>query len=286
MFIFLFCCYSSNSQNKITIIDSLTLNPVKNVSLTINHKPIKKSDFNGLIEIDYNVLYSKEVVFIHENYKEKITTIMNKNDTVIYLVSKSIILNDIEIKKKVKDKKIIERTMVRAFFNFKINLNHGDKIAQLIVKKKEKEKINKIKVNVIDIYGVKNLKYLPFKVSIYDVSDDDFKPNNCIYSTEIIRKSNNTKWVDIDVSFLDLFSNEKDLFLVFEVLDKNSYPIELISSKIGLISAVPQIKARIYNPKDKRKCYIMKMKSGPNNMSSWDFLECHFDIKFEYKNNI
>lgn len=280
--VIMFINFFGYSQNNIKVIDTLNFEPIYNVSLIFSDKSVIKSDYYGVLKFNKDSINSNNIILSHKNYKEKKIILKTKNDTIIYLEPKIIELENFEIIKVKKDKKIIQRTFFRTFFNYKTNLIHEDKIAQLIPKKEEKIKINKIKVNVIDIFGVKNLKYLPFKVSLYDVDNIDFKPDKCIYSSEIIRKKNDKKWVEIDISFLNLFSDEKDLFIVFEVLDYNMYPVKLINSKVGLIAAVPQVKAKIYNPKDNRKCFILR-KKGFDETLEWSFIECHFELKFDYK---
>jgi hypothetical protein len=281
--IIMFIRFYGYSQNKINVVDSLNLEPIYKVLLLHSNKIMSTSDNHGVLNLNIDLSNPIEITLIHDKYKEKKILLNFKKDTIIFLEPKTIELEGIEIDKKIIDKKIIQRTLIRTFFNYKINLSHEDKIAQLIVKNEEKLKLSKIKINVVDIFGVKNLKYLPFKVSIYDINEIDFKPGKSIYTSEVIRKNNNKKWVEIDIDFLNLFSNEKDLFLVFEILDKNMYPVELINSQVGLIAAVPQVKARIYNPRDKRKCYLLRKKNNSEETIQWNFIECQFELKFEYK---
>lgn len=275
------------SQKNIILIDKNSQKPIvnailKNCNLDSVYKFISNTD--GLIKLNNFNKDSTCIEISHVNYgKQKI--IINRvkadNDT-IFLNEKIFGMDEIVLEAKKTNKLYLKHSLMQFFFNYRLSLGHNQKIAQIVYKKEYKKKISKIKVQIIDGLGVKNLKYLPFKISIYNVDSLTQKPNQCIYISESIKKNNNKKWVYIDVESLNLFSNDQDLFLVFETLRKEDYSVEYISSKMGYIPAVPMIKAEIYNPKNKIKCYI-NLYDYIEELYKWEFIECQLFFDFVYE---
>jgi hypothetical protein len=275
------------SQKNIILIDKKSQKPIvnailKNCNLDSVYKSISNTD--GLIKLNNFNKDSTCIEISHVNYgKQKIiiNRVIADNDT-IFLNEKIFGMDEIVLEAKKTNKLYLKHSLMRFFINYRLSLGHNQKVAQIIYKKEYKKKISKIKVQIIDGLGVKNLKYLPFKVSIYNVDSLTQKPNQCIYISESIKKNNNKKWVYIDVESLNLFSNDQDLFLVFETLRKEDYSVEYISSKAGYISAVPMIKAEIYTPKNKIKCYINSY-DYIEELYKWEFIECQLFFDFVYE---
>ena len=275
------------SQKNIILIDKNSQKPIvnailKNCSTDSIYKSISNSD--GLIKLNNFKNNSICIEISHVNYgKQKITinSVKETDNDTIFLDEKIYEMDEIVLDSKSNNKLYLNYSIMRFFFNYRLSLGHNQKIAQIVYKKEYKKKISRIKIQIIDGLGVKNLKYLPFKVSIYDVDSLTQKPNQCIYSSEIIKKNNNKKWVYIDVDSINLFSNDQDLFLVFETLRKEDYPVEFISSKMGIIPAVPMIKADIYTPKNKIKCYI-NLYDYIEELYKWEFIECQLFFDFVY----
>ena len=285
--LFILISIESISQNNYFLIDNDTHEPIEGVVLKycdIDSISTLISDTLGKITLNNLKADSTCVELLHLNYFALKINIYNKtikNDTV-FLKRKINFLNEVTLNEKIKNTKPIRRAIVSTFFNYKINLSHNDKIAQLIKKNKFNKKIKKIKVKIIDDFGVKNLKYQPFRLSIYTVDSISQKPDSCIFRTEKIKKINKKRWVEIDIEILNLYSNNQDFFIVFEILSKNEYAQQFINSKIGLIPAVPQIKAKIFNAKDNRRCYLNKYYYD-SNQRNWEYVKCQLYLDFIYE---
>ena len=284
LFCFLFCNFAY-SQNRLYVFESQKKTPINDLLISFNkykspHKEIFKTNEEGYIDFGEKFNDSVFIKIEDINYEYK-TVFFNKiNIDTVFLTEKTNVIDQVVVTSK--EKLTFKRAIVGFLFNYKINLNHNDKLAQLIVKKKKERKIKKIKLKIIDGFGVRNLKFLPFKVSIYSKDSLILKPKECLFTSDVIIKSDNKKWVKVDISNLNFLSNKEDLFIVFEILKEDEYQQDLVNSKIGLIPAVPMLKAKIYNPKSSKKCYLLKYFTN-SKFSEWEFIKCHLYVDFEYK---
>lgn len=283
--LFFFISIFSFGQNRLFVFEKKNNLPLKdfvialsknNSSSSINYKTNSKGYIEYVDEFTDSIFIKIENL----NFESEINFIKKKKIDTIFLKEKLNLIDEVLVFNQ--EKQSVKRVLVGLLMNYKINLNHNDKLAQLIVKKKKEKKIQKIKLKIVDGFGVKNLKFLPFKVSIYNKDSLTLKPKKCLFTSDIITKKDNKKWVKVDISNLNFFSNEEDLFIVFEILKEYEYKQDLVNSKIGLIPAVPQLKSKIYNPKSSKKCYFFKY--FPNNkFIEWEFIKCHLFVDFEYK---
>jgi len=285
LLIFILFFKYSFCQRNIILIDSESRKPIENALLkdcNIDSTYKLISNAAGIVNLANFCRVANCVEISHVNYGVHKINFNNSNvhQDTIFLVERIQDMDEVVLKSSTK--KYLNYSLMRFFFNYKLSLGHNHKIAQIVYKKDFRKKISKIKIQIIDGLGVKNLKYLPFKVSIYNVDTLTIKPNQSIYTTEAIRKNNDNKWVYIDVEKLDLYSNNQDLFLVFETLSKDDYPVTYINSKIGPIAAVPMIKAEIFTPKNKIKCYV-NVSNHIEELSNWEFIECQLFLDFEYE---
>lgn len=166
---------------------------------------------------------------------------------------------------------------------FTTNLAHEDKVATLIINKKESGKpVHKIRAQIIDLFRVKNMKYLPFKVQIRTVNPDNNVPDSLLFQSQVLRKKDNKKWFELDISEMNIILPEEGLYVVFEVLKEEAYPVNFIQSRVGVIVAVPQIKTKRKNSK-RVMSYKMSKCSLEDCVPKWELqLEYYFSLNLEF----
>lgn len=76
---------------------------------------------------------------------------------------------------------------------------------------------------------MKGLKYLPFSANIYSVDTLTKLPKDPIIKEKIIvRKKDNKYWVKVDVSEYQIKIPPEGLFIIMEILDKDTYKGQIV----------------------------------------------------------
>lgn len=215
---------------------------------------VVKSSDQGFFIITPRLASYDKINITHINYKPVSVDVKELITDTIFLEKSNYQLDDLKIRSRKKFK-----------WNplpYVTNLAHEDKVATLIINKKEVGKpVQKIRAQIIDLFGVKNMKYLPFIVQIRTVNSDNNAPDSLLFESQVLRKKDSKKWFEFDVSEKNIILPEEGLYVVFEVLKEEVYPVAFIRSRVGVIVAVPQIKTKRKNNKSvvsyrMRKCFL------------------------------
>lgn len=256
-----------------------------NVKLEINGKTLYAStDVNGKFRFknveSYSAIYSIEIS--HQAYKKEI---FNKITSKFYLAENINEIAEVNISSTIQ-KKIYELPLIdRLKINERVH-SWGCRMAVFIPYEKEEKIIKKLLYAISDCDGVKGLKYLPFSANIYSVDSITKLPKAPIIKEKIIvRKKDNKYWVKVDVSQYQIKIPPEGLFVVMEILDKDTYKGQIVQSNTGLISAVPAIKAYDYNPAYIRKSYINYRPDSyqlAHIYDKWEEQKCHYLMDVEF----
>lgn len=218
----------------------------------------------------------------HINYRD---TLVAQHSSRILLAPLERKLDRLVINSEEKENKLLTG-VAGLFYDFRINLGHNTKAALLIPqdKKNRGRSIKSLKYEVIDVYGVKNLKYLPFRAALYSVDTLTGMPGVKIYDAGIIEKQDNKKWVSITVKE-EIIVPENGLFIVFECLGDDFYGDRTIWSKQGLIDAAPSLAAEMYNSSNPHKSFIYESCTADMDCEGmqWFPIRCHFGMDVEYR---
>ncbi|UPQ79246.1 hypothetical protein M0M57_00035 [Flavobacterium azooxidireducens] len=216
------------------------------------------NDKDGIFNIssikDYDKICFSHVSFIKVCIEKQ--NLKNYNN-VIYLWPKTVSLDEVVLNQKQKQRLNINP------LPYHVNLSHNTKIANLIKPNKldikdslSLTKIRRIKIKLIDLYGAKNLKYLPFRLKLFTTDDNYYLPDQLLYDFGILRNDyNKNNWFTLDVENLDISVPKKGVFIVFETLDDADYPQQFISTREGIISAVPSVSTK-RKRNEKHKSFI------------------------------
>lgn len=273
------CSQNSAGQREIFIYDK-DYGPLENV--TVNYK-----SSNGMVTLlsgkGGNVLINNNINKIavsHIAYKKDVFAV---KDT-IYLEPSEHELAEVTVtNKKERNKTIV--SVMRPFMDYEINFGYREKAAALIPfdAKNAGKKIKYLKYEVIDILGVKNLKFLPFKAALYSVDTLTGMPDREVYSSNIIKKKDNKRWVKVDISENNIVIPPEGLFIVFEIPGKDIYLQEHIEAKGGIIDAVPAVRAELYDVYSPNKTYIYRFCELCENQRHWELEPCQLMIEPEFE---
>lgn len=278
IFFIVFNCFAQE-EKMFSVVDKESNIPINRASiyfLSFNDTiAMSSSDENGNFTIPKKIKYFEKIRVTHVSYNPFNAKVKDLESSTFYLVKNNYELEELKIKSKKRFK-----------WNplpFKTNLDHNEMVATLIVDKKSiGNRVKKIKAEVTDIFGVRNLKYLPFRLQLREVNPETNLPDKLLFRTEIITKRNSKKWFEFDVTGLNINLPETGLYVVFEVLNRESYQEEFINSRVGVIVAVPQLKTKRknnkhYNSYRLKKCY--------NNtcIEKWEIQkDYYFNLKLEF----
>ena len=245
LYILLLISYISNAQTqKYVVLERATNATIEKASVFLlqdrDTVAILNSSMTGTFKIPQNSRSFDRILITHLNYNSlQVLGADLKKDT-LYLEKNKYELDELEIKWK----KRIERNLIP----FTVNLSHEQQLATLFISKKNSgSHVKSIKAQVIDLFGVKNLKYLPFKLQLRAVNPENNFPGKLIFESDVLSKKDSKKYFELDVSSLNITLPINGLFVVFEVLDEKNYPVTFITSKVGVIVAVPQLKSKRKN---------------------------------------
>lgn len=243
--ILLFVSWFSNAQNiNFVLLDRTTRTAVESASIFVLQAKdtvvILNSSSTGTFKIPQSNGSFDRIWITHLNYNLLQAVGEDLKKDTLYLDKNNYELDELKIKSKKEAK-----------WNplpFSMNLAHEQQIATLFIAEKNVGlHVKKIKAQVIDLFGVKNLKYLPFKLQLREVNPENNFPGKLIFESEVVSKKDSAKYFELDVTSLNITLPKNGLFVVFQVLDDKSYPITFISSRVGVIVAVPQLKSKRKN---------------------------------------
>ncbi|GAA4759305.1 hypothetical protein GCM10023230_04570 [Flavobacterium hankyongi] len=225
-----------------------------------------------------------EIEISHISYEKK--KWQGFNDSKFYLIEKTNELSEINISSE-KEKIIYELPISDRILTCVRNFSWEHKIATFIPyeTKNGDRVIKKIIYAISDFEGVKGLKYQPFISNLYSVDTITKLPDKALIENGIkVVKNNEKKWVEVDVSEYNLKMPSEGIFVVMELLSEDKYPFGYIQSNIGVISAVPAIKAYKYNKKYIRKSYQnFPVYTIPVDLSNkWVEQDCHYLMDVEF----
>lgn len=253
--------------------------PIEKATIKIFSNNISKyfiTDENGKFQIPYNTVDSIEVSSL--GYKKRI---YNKILDTIYLDNNQNQLSEIIIKPITKIK--YQFSFFEKLNSFETNFSWNNKAAIYIPKSKgNNEYIKKLLFAVSDYGGVKNLKFLPFKTNLYTVDSLGFPSKPILEEDILVTKTDNENWTKVDVSKSKTVIPDEGIFVVFIILDKKDYKLDVINSKYGKISAVPGLKAYKYDDRYIRKSYVFRECNYEDKCNIWLLEKLHYKIDVEY----
>lgn len=238
------------------------------------------ADEYGKVEIPVEYINSINHVEVSSiGFKKKVSETVS--DT-IYLDEDTNQLSEVIVNSKSKIK--YQLSFFDELNSFETNFSWDAKAAVYIPKNNEDRCIKDLLFAVSDFGGVKNLKYLPFKVNLYTVDSLGFPYKPILEKDILITKTDAKKWTTVDVSKFEIKVPDKGLFVVFMILDKNNYKEEFVYSKRGPISAVPALKAYRYNKDYIRKSYLYRPYYYEllNKDNVWTLENLHYMIDVAY----
>ncbi|MDQ6472480.1 hypothetical protein RB619_17700 [Flavobacterium sp. LHD-80] len=189
-------------------------------------------------------------------------------------------LDDVIVNSNFKSKQ--ELSFFEKLNSFETNFSWNNKAATYIPKGSENKEIKKLLFSVSDCHGVKNLKYLPFKVNLYTVDSLKMPGKPILEQDILVKKDDNEYWTKVDISKFKITIPEEGIFIVFIILEEKEYPTDFIYSKIGLISAVPALKAYKYSKTYIRKSYRYSQYHTPDKRDMWLPTKYHYIMDVEY----
>lgn len=284
------CVFSQTGKKKaFYFFDSLTKQPIQDVMA---------KDYTGTDTTTY-VSNSRGQIVIPQSLHKLHTNHLNYRDIIVSRYNNKVLLSPSRnimatavIENEQKQKGDLLRAIASPFTDVTSNMSHGNKAALFIPADKENSGkiIKSLKYEVVDVFGVKNLKYLPFKAAVFSVDTATGMPGREIFCSDIIKKEDNKKWVTIDVSEEKINMPKEGIFIVFEVLEYKYYlehhQKRTIWSKVGRIDAAPTVRANMYNPNNPRKSYRFTsctVNQDCNGEKTWYPVNVHYmmDIEFE-----
>jgi len=291
-FLFFLIPLYSNSQLSGTIYDELKL-PVENVSVfCLKNKDTLKTTFsnkNGFFEFK-NISESEkdvELIMSHINYETLLTKPV-KGKTYI-LISKQYLIDEVSVISEKKEKKNTVKRALGFIFNDVGNTPFEDELVTFIAPTKENKgkKIKKLKYQLADMrkIGIKNNKYQPFRAGIYTVDTITQLPKEKIYRSEKVRMTKNEKWFYVHIDSLDIRMPEEGLFIFFEALPGEEYKTKYVAAKTGgVYFTTPAIRAKVYNPNNKKKSYRYFHWKKERGQNPWKVNEdYYYSMEFEFE---
>jgi hypothetical protein len=267
-----FKVFDFNSKNQIEdVIVTIYYNNDDDTLSFINNKNISdkiyKMNFNKikLSHIAYKNVYLKKVI-------QDSVFLQNKDNEL-----KEVVVTNRDSKNKVL------RKIITPFVNYTNNLGFKDKFVTFFNNIKL-DTISTINLEIINTIDVKDTKYLPFRVVIFSNDTINNLPDQLIFRSGIVKKTNNKKYVEFNLDEYNIIIDNNGLFIGIEILDESFYTPTLVYSKYGFISNTPSINAKIYDPNSIHKSYEFRDLDNPNKQSFWKFVPCHLNIKLKYKN--
>ena len=181
-------CYSQNNnlESATYFFDLTTKEPIRDVSVkyfNTNDTVTYISDIKGAVNSDPKFRFLKVT---HLNYKD---TILINSATTFFLTPLNHNLQEVKIEKN-KIKNNFGISVLKHLMDYSINFVYNDKAALYIPYEEQfaSKNIQYLKYELVDILGVKNMKYLPFKANIYSVDTITMLPDTINYKSKIIKK--------------------------------------------------------------------------------------------------
>ncbi|WP_431136990.1 hypothetical protein [Psychroserpens mesophilus] len=235
---------------EIKILDFNSNQPIENVSVSIDENFIGYSDSHGNFQIKEDIKYSS-ISFSHLSYETLSIEKEQFNESIIYLISKSETLDEVEIEAK---KKYNVRRAIFGGLGASAGSNFGwnTKVVTFIPFEYE-GKITTLTYQLVDMLGVKGLKYLKFKANLYSIDTLTRLPKQKLIEEDILTSNKNGDRVySLDVSKYNIQMPKEGVFVAFVILDYDEYVVKHVMSKGGLMVATPAIKTRTRKNKEKR----------------------------------
>lgn len=266
LFLCFFFTFENSFSQEIKVFSKNDSLPIVKANFSLNGVLIGMTDNGGKYEIKGN---KTNIDIKHLGYKDlKINKIIN--DTIVYLEREYQGIEEVTIKKE-KKKSFFERNIQKMVIG---ETNFSFKQKGIVLFKKNNKEIKNIKLEVIDVFGVKNIKYRPFKIAIYEFDSIKKSLGNKIFESELLEKNDNKKFFNFVLN-KKIEIRSSCFYVAFEILDSKYYNPKFIQSKRGLIAAVPSLKLKrvnegnsfriSYNENDEIICFE-KIKNGGFNM--------------------
>jgi len=223
-------------QKGLRFIDAKTGIPVADADVYTDSTFIAPTNFNGNVKVDISGNY-KTLIVSHVAYYRRIIPRDSLAVKKVYTLKKRAdVLQEVFIDNgKPQDSTISGITQ----------FSHGAKGATFIIPPLNSI-ITKIKFRVVDGYGVKGMRFLPFKANIYEMDSVTKLPGKQLLPNDVlVENKKGADWAIVDVSAYKLKLPEHGACLVFIVppYSDGLYTTRTVWSEVGEIDAAPQLKS-------------------------------------------
>lgn len=244
----LFSVESFAQQKLLRFIEQVTGKPVQDADVYADTVFIATTNYNGNVKADVSGAYNNLVVS-HVNYERRVIPRDSLVLKKVYTVKKlDHVLDEVVVS---SDAEIDSTTSVHW------NFSYGMKAATLI-DAAAGSTINQLRFRVTNGVnsGVKGLNYLPFMANVYEIDTITKLPGKALLPEDVlVENKSGADWATVDVSSYRLKIPQQGACVVFiipEFKDDGIYKTFWISSKNGLISAVPNLKHQPFPGKANR----------------------------------
>lgn len=269
-FLIFFKLYSFGQ--KLTVVSNEDNIPLPNCNIYSENLALGQTDSLGNFLFDKKY---KNLKITHVGFKTEFIKSIS-NDTIIQLQYEEYNLKEIKIE-YLKEKKI--ESLLNKLYVGETNFSFREHAIVLI--NNEHKALNSILIEIIDVFGVKNIKYRPFRLNIFEFDTLTNSLGRKVFESEILKKTNSKKYYTY--FFEDNLKIKTDRFYVsFEILNSNHYKPDFIESEVGFIAAVPSIKLRSRKFKNSFKALF----DDSNNLIYLkEIIYGDLNIKIKYEND-
>ncbi len=216
LWLFIFISFSSYSQTKGVVKDSLTGKPISYVNIWVENENIATtSEEDGTFSIPVNG--NKNLIFSALGYEKK--TIKAAQSGEVFLSSKAFDLDEVVISNSIETKQIVigqtESTNAQAFDN-------GPRMDVKFFRYKPSYKRTKY-IKKVTLYTDSRIEDATIKLRFFRVDANGFPGEEMLKKALIVSVKNGTKNNKIDLSDYNLVMPKNGLFVGFEklMIEKN-----------------------------------------------------------------
>lgn len=239
LFILFICSvfYANAQQKLLRFVEAGTGKPVVDADVYTDSVYLAATNYNGNVRITNSNF--KNLIIDHINYQKRIVPGDSLTLKKVYtLVKRSNVLDEV-----VLDSRVSKDSTTSTYWNFTYGMKAANRIDAPVG-----STITTLKFRVTNgaNSGVKGLNFLPFMANVYELDSITRLPGKPLLPKDVLveNKSGND-WAVADISAFKITVPAQGACIVFIIPDYEDggiYKTFWISSKKGLISAVPNLK--------------------------------------------
>lgn len=238
----LFICsvfYANAQQKLLRFVEAGTGKPVVDAAVYADSVFVAGTNYNGNVRITNSNF--KNLIVDHINYKKRIIPGDSLALKKVYTVVK---LNNV-LDEVVLDAKADKDSTTGAYWNFTYGMKAANRIDA-----PTGSTITKLKFRLTNgtNSGVKGLNFLPFMANVYELDSITGLPGKPLLANDVlVENKSGADWALADISAFKITIPAHGacvIFIIPEYEEGGIYKTFWISSKKGLISAVPNLKQK------------------------------------------